>query len=144
MTNTLTREQRMEALGIADEAALVDLADRVLDSVEVEVLRGPSVGLLMVRAEEPSDRLPFNLAEVTVSEAEVSAEGDRGYAMVMGRCPEKALAGAILDVAVERGHPLSAEIESLLQHAVATEEERVRRELQRVAPTRVRFEEILQ
>jgi phosphonate C-P lyase system protein PhnG len=98
----------------------------------------------MVRAEEPSERLPFNLAEVTVSEAEVSASGRRGYAMVMGRFPEKALAGAILDVAVEGTHPLTPEIESLLHRAIDAEEGRVGHELQQVAPTRVRFEEILQ
>jgi alpha-D-ribose 1-methylphosphonate 5-triphosphate synthase subunit PhnG len=110
--------------------------------MDVSVSRGPSVGLLMVRVEEPSERLPFNFTEVTVVEAEVSAAGHRGYAMVMGREPEKALAGAILDVAVEAGHPATAAIEDLLAGVLAAEQRRQDAARARVHPTRVRFEEM--
>jgi alpha-D-ribose 1-methylphosphonate 5-triphosphate synthase subunit PhnG len=96
----------------------------------------------MVRGEEPSERTQFNFAEVTVSEAEVTAQGQRGYAMVMGREPEKALAGAVLDVALEVGHPASPAIEAALTQALGAEARRREAEMQRVAPTRVRFEEM--
>ncbi len=82
----------------------------------------------MVRVEEPSARQPFNFAEVTVSEAEVLTAGRRGYAMVMGRDPEKALAGAIIDGAMEAGHPVSPLIERTLQTALDREALRVERE----------------
>ena len=121
---TMDREQRLEAISLADMDADRSLADQVLETLDVEVARGPSVGLLMVRAEEPSERLQFNFTEVTVSEAEVTADGLRGYAMVMGREPEKALAGAILDVAVEwttRRRPTSrASLRSALERRAAT------------------------
>jgi phosphonate C-P lyase system protein PhnG len=136
------REQRLEAISLADAAVLEALADEVLETLEVEVARGPAVGLLMVRAEEPSDRQQFNFTEVTVSEAEVTAQGHRGYAVVMGRHPEKALAGAILDVALELGHPASAAIEGQLAEALAMESLRQRRLVAAVEPTRVRFEEM--
>lgn len=139
---TLDRDQRLEAITLATGEALGQLADRVLETLEVEVSRGPAVGLLMVRVEEPSERLRFNFTEVTVSEAEVTAAGRRGYAMVMGRQPEKALAGAIVDVALEIGHPYAAEIEHALLAALRDEEERQGREWAAVAPTRVRFEEM--
>jgi alpha-D-ribose 1-methylphosphonate 5-triphosphate synthase subunit PhnG len=138
----MEREQRLEAISLSDMETLESLADQVLESLAVEVARGPAVGLLMVRAEEPSDRLQFNFAEVTVSEAEVIAEGQRGYAMVMGRAPEKALAGAILDVALELGHPASAQIESSLSQALDREQRRKGAVLAAVEPTRVRFEEM--
>jgi alpha-D-ribose 1-methylphosphonate 5-triphosphate synthase subunit PhnG len=138
----MEREQRLEAISLSDMDTLETLADQVLQSLAVEVARGPAVGLLMVRAEEPSDRLQFNFAEVTVSEAEVTADGQRGYAMVMGRAPEKALAGAILDVALELGHPASEEIESSLWQAIEREQRRTAAVLAAVEPTRVRFEEM--
>src|SRR5664279_2601040 len=122
MTDFATeRETRLEAISLAQREALIDLADGVLQTLEVEVARGPAVGLLMMRVEEPSDRLQFNFTEVTVSEAEVTAQGQRGYAMVMGREPEKALAGAILDLALELRHEASQEIETCLHQALYRE-----------------------
>jgi len=138
----MEREERLEAISLADGATLEALADQVLETLDVEVARGPAIGLLMVRAEEPSDRQQFNFTEVTVSEAEVTAQGHRGYAVVMGRHPEKALAGAILDVALELGHPASGDIEGELGLALARESERQRRLMAAVEPTRVRFEEM--
>jgi alpha-D-ribose 1-methylphosphonate 5-triphosphate synthase subunit PhnG len=146
MTHTFDRDRRLEALAFADEDALIGLADRVLEDLPVAVTRGPSVGLLMVRVEEPSERRAFNFTEVTVSEAEVSAQvggaSQRGYAMVMGRQPERALAAAILDVALTTGHPATDEIERLLSDALAGEERRRAAAWAEVAETRVAFEEM--
>ena len=138
----MDRETRLEAISLADMDALEALADQVLQTLDVEVARGPAVGLLMVRAEEPSERTQFNFTEVTVSEAEVTANGVRGYAMVMGRQPAKALAGAILDVAAELDHEQRPAIEATLEHYLARESERKAAMLARVAPTRVHFEEM--
>ncbi|MFN0073526.1 MAG: phosphonate C-P lyase system protein PhnG [Chloroflexota bacterium] len=138
----MEREQRVEAISLADDDLIAALADEVLADLEVTVTRGPSVGLLVVSAEEPSERLPFYLTEVTVSEAEVMARGERGYAMVMGRAPEKALAGAVLDVAISTGHSSSGRILELLHSALASEEERQAASWQRVQSTRVEFEEM--
>ncbi len=138
----MDRETRLEAISVADMAALEELADAVLESLDVEVARGPAVGLLMVRAEEPSERTQFNFTEVTVSEAEVTANGIRGYAMVMGRQPEKALAGAILDVAVELNHEQRPAIEASLERFLSKERARRAAMVAQVAPTRVAFEEM--
>jgi alpha-D-ribose 1-methylphosphonate 5-triphosphate synthase subunit PhnG len=138
----MERETRLEAISQADASVLEQLADEVLETLEVEIARGPAVGLLMVRAEEPSERQQFNFTEVTVSEAEVTARGQRGYAVVMGRRPEKALAGAILDLAMELGHPAAAAIEHQLLEALQREDERRWRLFAMVEPTRVRFEEM--
>jgi alpha-D-ribose 1-methylphosphonate 5-triphosphate synthase subunit PhnG len=138
----MERETRLEAIALADRETLEALADRVLETLEVEVARGPSIGLLMVRIEEPSEREQFNFTEVTVSEAEVTAQGQRGYAMVMGRQAEKALAGAILDLAFELEHPAAPDIEQILVGALAHEADRKAALVERVEPTRVQFEEM--
>jgi alpha-D-ribose 1-methylphosphonate 5-triphosphate synthase subunit PhnG len=142
MALALDRERRLEAMALAPTALLEELADGVLQTLEVEVSRGPSVGLLMVRVEEPSERLRFNWAEVTVSEAEVIAAGHRGYAMVMGRAPEKALASAVLDAAIEAGHQEATAIQEQLAAVLRADEQRQADARERVAPTRVRFEEM--
>ena len=139
---SLSRERRLEGIALARPDVLIGLADGVLGELEVSVTRGPLVGLLAVRVEEPFERMPFNFTEVTVSEAEVSAGGRRGYAMVLGRQPEKALAGAILDAALECGHRDGPAIEAELRAALADETARLRAEWARVAPTRVAFEEM--
>jgi alpha-D-ribose 1-methylphosphonate 5-triphosphate synthase subunit PhnG len=138
----MDRERRLEAISLASSGLLEELADDVLQTLDVEVSRGPTVGLLMVRVEEPSERRRFNFTEVTVSEAEVTAAGHRGYAMVMGRAPDKALAGAILDAAIEAGHPTSDVIEERLTAVLRDEAQRQAAAWERVSPTRVRFEEM--
>jgi alpha-D-ribose 1-methylphosphonate 5-triphosphate synthase subunit PhnG len=138
----LSREQRLEGIALAAPEVLIDLADAVLEELDVALTRGPLVGLLAVRVEEPFERVRFNFTEVTVSEAEVAVEGRRGYAMVLGRAPEKALAGAILDAALECGHADAPLIEAELRTALANEDARLRAAWARVAPTRVAFEEM--
>ena len=138
----MNREERFEAISGADCGLLVRLADQVMESLEVDVIREPVVGLLMTRAEEPSERLPFNFVEVVVTEAEVIAGGERGYSMVMGRSPEKALAAAVLDAAVESGHTMSADIEGLLADEANAAGHRMQERWNAVAPTQVLFEDV--
>lgn len=139
----MDREQRFEAIASLEATELVDVADQILETLEIEVTRGPTVGLLMVRHEEPVERLTFNLVEVTVTEAEVFAGGERGYALIMGRDPERALAGAIVDVAIEINDPNAGYAVDLLHRGLAAQREQWRREWAEVAGTAVRFEEAL-
>ncbi|GMU41186.1 MAG: hypothetical protein AMXMBFR23_20520 [Chloroflexota bacterium] len=138
----MEREARLQAIACADPEDLVALADDVLETLDVEVTRGPTVGLLMVRVEEPLERLPFNFAEVTVSEAEVAVGAHRGYAMVMGKSLERALAGAVVDAAVEAGHTLAPRIEAFLVEAQQAADQSWADRWAVIAPTRVRFEDV--
>ncbi len=138
----MEREERLSALALADSESVVAVADKVLEDFDVEVSRGPTVGLLMVRMEEPSERLPFNFTEVTVSEAEVLAGDKRGYAMVMGRDPEKALAAAVLDAAAVSGHSLKEEIDALATTAVNNDEDEWKQRWSMVAPSIASFEDV--
>lgn len=136
-----SREERFEAFALASERDLVTLADHVLSAREVSVLRPPQSGAVMMRAIETAEGSVFNLGEVSVTEAEVELSGERGYAMVMGYAPEKALAGAVLDAAAEAGIESEA-IAKLLEQAMRDEHERRAAEWQALAPTRVEFDEI--
>lgn len=137
----MLREERLEAFAAANPVQLIELADRVLVDVRVEVTRGPLVGALMVRLKEPAERLVFNFTEMTVTEAEVASGETRGYAMVPGRQPEVALAGAVLDLALEMQHPSSAAITALLEAASRACEQAWLQRWADVEPTSVRFEE---
>ena len=136
-----TREERFEALAIADEPALVALADQILAAHSVTVLRPPVSGACMMRAIETAEGSVFNLGEVSITEAEVELEGERGYCMVMGYAPQKALAGAVLDAAAE-ANLLFADIERLLRNSIEAEQRRRTAEWEALAPTRVQFDEI--
>ena len=139
----MDRNERFEAIAVCDEQALAELAERVLQSgARVSVLRPPAQGMVMVRARESARRSVFNLGEATVTEAEVEVDGCRGYAMTLGLRPRPALAGAIVDAAAEALPALRPEIEATLRAAQLAQQEQREARWQRVAGTRVEFDEI--
>ncbi len=140
----LTREQRFEAIAAAEGTTLVAAADAVLARHAVTVLRPPTGGAVMMRAFETAEGSVFNLGEVSVTEAEVEIAGRRGYAMVMGFAPEHALAGAVIDAALEARVEQSDALGAVLRAAVAERAERMAAEWRRLAPTLVSFDEIPQ
>jgi alpha-D-ribose 1-methylphosphonate 5-triphosphate synthase subunit PhnG len=66
-------------------------------------LRGPEVGLVMVRAQAGGTGLRFNLGEITVTRCAVQlADGTVGHACVGGRRPEHAERAAVLDALLQQ------------------------------------------
>jgi len=138
----MNRDKRFELIARANSERICGIAERILDdaATAVEVVKKPVCGMIMMRFRDTAEKCVFNIGEVLVTEAEVRIGSELGYAMVMGRDAEAALAGAIIDAAVESGHPLTPEIIDLLR----SEEERLKEELQKrwaeVATTKVDFE----
>ncbi|NOQ33694.1 MAG: phosphonate C-P lyase system protein PhnG [Methanosarcinales archaeon] len=136
----MNRDKRFELIARANSERICEIAERILADTSVEVIKKPVGGMIMMRFRDTAEKCVFNLGEVLVTEAEVRIGSELGYAMVMGRDPEVALAGAILDAAVGSGHPLAPEIIDLL----ISEEVRLKEELQNtwaeVATTKVDFE----
>jgi alpha-D-ribose 1-methylphosphonate 5-triphosphate synthase subunit PhnG len=61
-------------------------------------LKPAETGLVMLRGRAGGDGAPFNLGEATVTRAVVELpRGERGYAHVLGRDPERARLAAIFD-----------------------------------------------
>ena len=136
----MNRDKRFGLIAHADGKLMCGIAERILANTKVEIVKKPLCGMIMMRFRDTAKNCVFNLGEVLVSEAEVRIKNSMGYAMMMGMEPETVLAGAILDAAVEAGHPLAPEIIDLLDN----EERRLSGEKQvkwaQVASTRVDFE----
>ena len=140
----MTREQRCEAIALAVAGDLVTLAEEILadTTVQVQVLRAPTVGTVMLRARESVENLVFNVGEALVTEAFVSIGDYQGYAIVQGMERELALAGAICDAAVEAEHPATPRILTALYAAEARAATARRAAWAEVADTRVVFDEM--
>ena len=136
----MNRDKRFELIARADSERICEIAERILEDTTVEVIKKPSSGMIMMRFRDTAEKCIFNLGEVLVTEAEVRIDEELGYAMVMGRDPETALAGAILDAAVESGHPLAPGIIDLLRGEEVRRTEELQKTWTEVATTKVNFE----
>ncbi len=68
------------------------------DKPQVETLRGPETGLVMVRGRIGGGGAPFNLGEATVTRATVRLDsGAVGHAYALGREREKVRLAAVFD-----------------------------------------------
>lgn len=138
----MDREQRFEAIAVATAEILTSLADAILADTTVRIIRGPTIGMVMLQARESVEGIRFNVGEVLVTEALVAITGHQGYAMVQGMAREHALAGAICDAAVEAGHVDAPRILAVLHDANGRAEQEHRAEWAAVASTRVSFDEM--
>lgn len=135
------RTARFERIAACDEETLVTSAESVLDgSTAVRVLQEPTTKLVMQRTMDPVEGRAFNLGEVLVTTAEVGLDDERGFAMVPGKAERKALAGAIVDVAVAADHPRIDDLRSNLVAAANEREERRRRRWAESRATTVSFD----
>lgn len=67
---------------------------------EINIIKKPETGLLMMAARD-SFNTDFYLGEILVTGAEVEYKGLKGYAMVMGDEPERALLAASVDAVMQ-------------------------------------------
>ncbi|MEA3294418.1 MAG: phosphonate C-P lyase system protein PhnG [Euryarchaeota archaeon] len=139
----MNQDKRFELIARANKIQICEMAKKILKDTNVDVIKKPIGGMIMMRFVDTAKNQAFNLGEVLITEAEVRIGDNMGYAMMMGMEFEATLAGAILDAAVESGHPLSSEIIDLLR----IEEERLKNELQKmrskVNTTKVDFEAMM-
>ncbi len=142
MSEIRGREARFEAIAVTPAAILTPLADAVLAEAEVRIIRGPTVGMVMLQARESVEGIRFNVGEVLVTEALVAIGAHQGYAMVQGMEREQALAGAICDAAVEATHALTPRILAALAEGEARADAAHRAAWAKVASTRVAFDEM--
>jgi len=103
-------------------------------------LRGPEVGLVMVRARAGATGMRFNLGEMTVTRCTVQlGDGTLGHAWIAGRCAAHAETAALLDALLQdaaRGPALEAAVVGPLAEAQAA---RRRAAVERAAASRVEF-----
>jgi alpha-D-ribose 1-methylphosphonate 5-triphosphate synthase subunit PhnG len=97
---------RQDALGVLASAESSDLG-KVWESwqnrPDVQVIRGPETGLVMLRGRTGGGGAPFNFGEATVSRASVRIDsGEVGHGYCLGRDTEKARIIAVIDALYQR------------------------------------------
>jgi alpha-D-ribose 1-methylphosphonate 5-triphosphate synthase subunit PhnG len=97
---------RQEALGVLANADMKELStawDTWENRPEVQMIRGPETGLIMLRGRTGGGGAPFNLGEATVSRASVRiGTGEVGHGYCLGRDEEKAKLIAVIDALFQR------------------------------------------
>jgi alpha-D-ribose 1-methylphosphonate 5-triphosphate synthase subunit PhnG len=97
---------RQEALGVLANADMKEL--RAVwhtweNRPEVEIVRNPEVGLVMLRGRAGGGGAPFNFGEATVTRASVRIDsGEVGHGYCLGRDTYKAMLIAIVDALFQR------------------------------------------
>jgi alpha-D-ribose 1-methylphosphonate 5-triphosphate synthase subunit PhnG len=141
MVDVHDRSDRFECIAACDDGTLARFANEILDAEpSLSIRQEPRPQLLMQTVREPVERRPFNLGEVVVTPAEVTLDGDRGFAMVPGKAERAALSGAIVDAAVAGDHQATPRIVDALENARRTQQNRRQAEWAQSKHTTVEFE----
>lgn len=102
--NGQDRPGHAEALNLLARArpeGLKALAESLLDRLGDITVIGNRTGLVMVPMRDTVENVDFHLGEVLVSEAHIAgADGRIGYGMITGRDLERAMAMAVIDLAL--------------------------------------------
>jgi alpha-D-ribose 1-methylphosphonate 5-triphosphate synthase subunit PhnG len=115
---------------------------KTLSMLEIKILKGPEAGLLMVSVTDPFDT-DFHLGEALVTEAIVEYGGVKGYGMVMGDEPDRAVASAAVG-AIARAAPAGIpEVNRIMASEQKKIEKAREREEALVESTRVKFESMV-
>jgi alpha-D-ribose 1-methylphosphonate 5-triphosphate synthase subunit PhnG len=98
------RTAHAEALNLLARArpdGLKALAERLLEQLDDIAVIANRTGLVMVPMRDTVENVDFHLGEVLVSQAHIAdAGGHIGYGMVTGRDLERAMAMAVIDLAM--------------------------------------------
>lgn len=101
----MERSERQRWMAILARASAAELAARIEAAGGAGAytrLRGPEIGLVMVRGRAGGSGAPFNLGEMTVTRCTVrDAAGRVGHAYVAGRDGRQAELAAVLDAALQ-------------------------------------------
>ena len=130
----------LNILARARPEPLKALAESLLDELGVITVIANRTGLVMVPMRDTVENVDFHLGEVLVSEAHIAdADGRIGYGMITGRDLERAMAMAVIDLALTAA-PDSAAVRRFIEterlHLSALDEALMRR----VEATRVEME----
>ena len=132
------RREAMAVLSHATPKRLGELWAAWADKPAFHKVRGPEIGLVMVRGRAGGGGNAFNLGEATVTRATVRLEtGEVGHAYCLGRDGDKAVQAALFDALWQRD-PASIEAQVLAPlRAEQAEADSLRRD--ETAATRVDF-----
>jgi alpha-D-ribose 1-methylphosphonate 5-triphosphate synthase subunit PhnG len=140
--------ERRKVAALLAKAELQELASfwsNQSEQPQVDMLRGPETGLVMVRGRIGGGGAPFNLGETTVTRATVrvssgaSSEGSVGHSYALGRDHEKARLAAIADALWQAPQSRAAVERDLLQKIAQRLDARATQRRREAAATKVDF-----
>lgn len=136
--DSAARKAVLDILAAAPARALAELWDRWADKPVHTKVRGPEIGLVMVRGRAGGGGAPFNLGEATVSRASVRiVSGEVGHGYCLGRDLGKAEIIAVIDALWQR-EPARVEAEIVVPlRALTVDADQKRRD--EAAATKVDF-----
>lgn len=137
----MDRRRALNALALAPSAFLAERYAAIVGAAPPAApVRGPQVGLVMLRGRTGGGGSPFNLGEASVARASVKlASGEVGHAIVLGRDAEKARIAAHLDALWQRQDWRSRIEDGFIAPALAMEAEKARTRAEETEATRVDF-----
>ncbi len=130
----------MSLLAKATRSELSSVWSEWAGKPEVENLRGPETGLVMVRGRMGGGGAPFNLGETTVTRATVRlASGTIGHAYALGRDREKVRLAAVFEALWQEAESRPIVIEKVLEPVARRIEAEDGRKRAETAATKVDF-----
>lgn len=126
----------MSILARADGTQLRALAPAL---PEYSRLRGPEIGLVMLRGRMGGDGAPFNLTEASVTRCTVEMGGRMGHATVLGRDLAKAELAAALDAGLQDEALHQALMAAVVEPLAEAQAEARATTARRAEATRVQF-----
>ncbi|MBT9372568.1 MULTISPECIES: phosphonate C-P lyase system protein PhnG [unclassified Rhizobium] len=134
--------ERKEWMGVLARAP-IDLLRAAFDGCRererARWLVEPEIGLLQLRAKAPVTGTPFHLGEATITRCVVDVDGRRGYAVVLGRDPERAEIAAVFDALLQEPQLRACLAQELLQPAKVAIGERRRSKADAAQATAAHF-----
>ena len=102
--NSEQRRRAMSAFATMPSAMLAERFSTIVETAPAALpVRGPDVGLVMVRGRTGGGGAAFNLGEASVARATVKlATGEVGHALILGREMDRARMAAHLDAIWQR------------------------------------------
>jgi alpha-D-ribose 1-methylphosphonate 5-triphosphate synthase subunit PhnG len=137
---TKERQHWMKILALAPPRALEEAWAKIAPRPGYRVLRGPEVGLVMLRGRAGGIGAEFNLGEMTLTRCAVQlGDGPMGFAYIAGRVPRKAELAAVFDALLHEGKQREVLMKELIRPLAADREKALVEERDRLAATRVEF-----
>ncbi|MFC0195096.1 phosphonate C-P lyase system protein PhnG [Aureimonas pseudogalii] len=140
-TDPMRRKRQMEAVARFPAAELLSAyAAMAAGAPAARAVRGPEVGLVMVRGRAGGGGQPFHLGEASVVRATVMLDtGEVGHATILGRDSERARVAAHLDALWQRDDWRDRIEQDVVAPAERLRAQTERREAEEAEATRVDF-----
>lgn len=134
------RRRAASAFALAPAALLAERYEALGARPDAVPVRGPDIGLVMLRGRAGGGGAAFNLGEASVSRASVRlVSGEIGHAMILGRDGEKARMAAHLDALWQNPDWRERIERDVVAPVIAADADALRDSAEETAATRVDF-----